>query len=157
MWAEVGRQPGEGLDGLLMLLVLLLGLMMVVLGGHFAPEVHPVSMSRRYQIGMKRWGRQKGRSMSSNHMGFKIGEKTMEEEGEEISAKSGRIRVRENKVRSGIDRRGKGQMKVLPFSNEEKNAYESPKEAPKESTKKEQKIEENTAKKKLQGRKRKSR
>ena len=55
MWAEIGRQPGEGLCGLLMLLVLvLLRLMMMVLGGHFAPEVHPVSMSRRYQIRLKR-------------------------------------------------------------------------------------------------------
>jgi len=66
MWAEVGRQPSEGLGGLLMLLVLvlLLRLMMMVLGGHFAPEVHPVSMSRRYQIGLKSWGKEEGeRSM----------------------------------------------------------------------------------------------
>ena len=64
MWAEVGRQPSEGLGGLLMLLMLVLGLMMMVLGSHFAPEVHPVSMSRRYQIGMKRWGKEEGeRSM----------------------------------------------------------------------------------------------
>ena len=57
MRAEVGRQPGEGLCGLLMLLVLvLLRLMMMVLGGHFAPEVHSVTMSRRYQIGLRRRG-----------------------------------------------------------------------------------------------------
>ena len=54
---------------------------MMVLGGHFAPEVHPVSISRRYQIGLRRW---EGGEDTKSKFEVWIGEKTIKE-GEEIN------------------------------------------------------------------------
>lgn len=51
---------------------------MMVLGGHFAPEVHPVSMSRRYQIELRRWGEGGRGEDTKSRFEVGIGQKTIE-------------------------------------------------------------------------------
>ena len=52
----------------------------MVLGGHFAPKVHPVSMSRRYQIGLRRWG--EGGRGEDTRLRFEVGIREKMVEGE---------------------------------------------------------------------------